>query len=328
MSKHAAIISGEVRKATEEWKQFGEKHDVMFIGDKTREQLLEELPKLAAQGKYDAIAFMPAGPWQGDVNAELLGSLEGSLKYINGQGAGFDHVDMEFVTKKLGAFYVNSPQAVSHPTATTTTILILDCIRWTSQLELSTRRGDWKGGAGLTNDTRDTLVGIVGMGTIGKIVRDQIQAFGSKVIYSNRRRLPESEENGAKFVSLDELLSTADLISLNCPLTPETFHLIGETEFAKMKKGVMIVNTSRGKVIDEHALVSALESGHVARAGLDVYENEPHPHPFLLTSEQCTVFPHHGGGTQRVVRDAELEILENLRAFFETGKAQNAVNSP
>ncbi|KZO90447.1 hypothetical protein CALVIDRAFT_602967 [Calocera viscosa TUFC12733] len=328
MPKHAAIISGPVLKATEEWKEFSEKYEVTFLADKTREHLLEELPKLAAKGTYDAIAFLPGGPWQGPVNAELLGAFDGSLKYINGQGAGFDHVDMEWVTKKLGAFYVNSPNAVSHPTATTTTILILDCIRWTTQLELSTRRGDWKGGAGLTNDTRDMLIGIVGMGTIGKIVRDQIQAFGSKVIYSNRRRLPESEENGAKFVSLEELLTTADVISLNCPLTPETFHLIGEKEFAKMKKGVMIVNTSRGKVIDEPALVAALQSGHVARAGLDVFENEPHPHPFLLTSEQCTVFPHHGGGTQRVIRDAELEILGNLRTFYETGYAQNAVNSP
>ncbi|EJT98011.1 hypothetical protein DACRYDRAFT_84417 [Dacryopinax primogenitus] len=271
---------------------------------------------------------MPGAVWQGLVNEELIGCLQGSLKYINGHGAGFDHVDMDWVTNELGAYYVNSPNAVSHPTATTTTMLILDCVRWTSQLELSTRRGEWKGGAGLTNDTRDMVVGIVGMGTIGRIVRDQIQAFGSKVIYSNRRQLPEAEENGAKYVSFEELLSTADVISLNCPLTPDTFHLIGEKEFSRMKQGVMIVNTSRGKVIDEPALVAALKSGHVARAGLDVYENEPHPHPELLSCERCTVLPHHGGGTQRVVHDAELEILGNMRAFFENGTAENAVNNP
>lgn len=193
---------------------------------------------------------------------------------------------------------------------------------------MSVRRGTWRNGIGTPPDPRETVVGIVGMGTIGKIVRDQIQAFGSKVIYSNRRRLPEDEEKGATYVSFEELITTADVISLNCPLTPETFHLIGEKEFARMKKGVMIVNTARGKVIDEPALVAAIQSGQVDRAGLDVFENEPHPHPFFLTSDKATVFPHYGGGTQRVIRDAELEILGNVRQFLETGDAKNAVNKP
>jgi len=302
MGKHAAIISGDIKRAQAEWAELAKTHDVLFIGTKTRAELIAELPKLAAKKKYDAIAFMPGGVWQGPVNEELLGSFEG-LRYINGPGAGYDHVDLDWVSNKLGAYFVNNPGAVSHPTATTTTILILDCIRWTSQVEAATRRGEWKYNIGLTPDTRDTVVGIIGLGHIGKIVRDQIQGFGSKVIYTQRHRLPESEEKGATFVTFDELLATADVISLLVPLSPATVHLISEKEIAKMKKGVMIVNTSRGKVLDEHALVAALESGHVDRAGLDVYENEPHPHPYLLSSENCTVFPsglaqvlHRGAG--------------------------------
>jgi len=329
MGKHAAIISGEIKRAQAEWAELAKTHDLLFIGVNTREQLIEKLPKLAALKKYDAIAFVPGGGWQGLVNKELLGSFEGQgLRYINGMGAGYDHVDLDWVSNKLGAYFVNNPGAVSHPTATTTTILILDCIRWTSQMEASTRRGDWKFNIGLSPDPRDTIVGIIGLGTIGKIVRDQIQGFGTKVIYTQRHRLPADQEKGATYVSFDELLATADVISLLTPLTPETFHLIGEKELAKTKKGVMIVNTSRGKVLDEHALVAALQSGHVDRAGLDVYENEPYPHPWLLTSEKVTVFPHHGSGTQRVVLDGELEILGNIRTWLETGTAPNAVNSP
>ncbi|KZO90446.1 glycerate-and formate-dehydrogenase [Calocera viscosa TUFC12733] len=327
MGKHAAIISGEIKRAQAEWAELGKDHDVLFIGTKTRAELIDELPKLAALKRYDAIAFMPGGGWQGLVNEELLGGFDG-LRYINGMGAGYDHVDLEWVSNKLGAYFTNNPGAVSHPTATTTTILILDCIRWTTQMEASTRRGDWKTNIGLSPDPRDVTVGIIGLGTIGKIVRDQIQGFGTKVVYTQRHRLPESEEKGATFLAFDELLATADVISLLTPLTPETFHLIGEKEIAKMKKGVMIVNTSRGKVLDEHALVAALESGHVGRAGLDVYENEPYPLPYLLSSEKATVFPHNGSATERVVLDGELEILGNIRTWLETGKAPNAVNTP
>ncbi|KZT58290.1 hypothetical protein CALCODRAFT_451983 [Calocera cornea HHB12733] len=345
MGKHAAIISGEIKRAQAEWAELGKTHDVLFWGNRTRDQLIADLPKLAAQKKYDAIAFMPGGGWQGAVDQELLGAFEGhGLRYINGMGAGYDHVDLDWVTNKLGAYFINNPGAVSHPTATTTTILILECIRWTSQMEGRTRRGEWKFGLGLSPDPRDVVVGIIGLGTIGKIVRDQIQGFGTKVVYTQRHKLPESDEKGATFLPFDELIATADVISLLTPLTPETFHLIGEKEIAKMKKGVMIVNTSRGKgvivcsksalclrattVLDEHALVAALQSGHVDRVGLDVYENEPYPHPYLLTTEKATVFPHNGSGTQRVIRDGELEILGNIRTWLETGTAPNAVNSP
>ncbi|EJT98010.1 glycerate-and formate-dehydrogenase [Dacryopinax primogenitus] len=327
--RHAVIVSGEIKRAKTEWEELAKTHEVLFLGTKTRDELIIELPKLAATGKYDAIAFMGGSPWQGAVNRELLGAFEGvGLRYINGQGAGYDHVDLDWVSHKLGAFYTNNPGAVSHPTATATTILILDCIRWTTQMEASTRRGDWKNNIGLSPDTRDVVVGIIGLGTIGKIVRDQIQGFGTKVIYTQRNRLPPNEEKGATFVSFDKLIEDADLISLNTPLTPDTFSLIGEKEIARMKKGVMIVNTSRGRVLDEQALVAALQSGHVDRAGLDVFENEPYPHPYLLTSDKCTVFPHHGSGTQRVLLDGELEILGNVRTWLQTGTAPHAVNTP
>ncbi|KZT58219.1 hypothetical protein CALCODRAFT_432968, partial [Calocera cornea HHB12733] len=239
------------------------------------------------------------------------------------QGAGYDCVDLAWVTNKPGLYYTNNPGAVSHSCADN-----IEGIRWTSQMEGRTRRGEWKSGLGLSPDPQDVVVGIVGLGTIGKIVRDQIQGFGTKVVYTQRHKLPESEEKGASFLSFDELLATADVISLLMPLPPQTYHLIGEKEIAKMKKGVMIVNTSLRKVLDEHALVAALQPGHVDRVALDIYENEPYPHPYLLTTEKATVFPHNGSGAQQVVLDGELEILGNICTLLETGTAPNAVNIP
>jgi len=172
------------------------------------------------------------------------------------------------------------------------------------------------------------LVGIVGMGSIGSLIRDKVQGLGMKVIYSNRRHLAHDEEKGATFVAFDDLLRQADIIVLMCPLTDDTYHLISTKHFDIMKDGVMIVNTSRGQLIDEAALVVALQSGKVDRAGLDVFEFEPKVHPYILASERCTLMPHHAGQTFRRVKDVELELLENLEEWCNTGTSTAAVNKP
>lgn len=141
-----------------------------------------------------------------------------------------------------------------------------------------------------------------------------------KIQYHNRRRLPASEEDGAKYVTFDELLATSDVLSLNLSLNASTRHIIGRPEFAKMKDGIVVVNTARGPLMDEAALVEALKSGKVWSAGLDVFEEEPKIHPGLLEAENVVLLPHMGTATYETQRDMELLVLENLKSAIESDR--------
>lgn len=149
------------------------------------------------------------------------------------------------------------------------------------------------------------------------------------VHYYNRRRLPPEDEKvyGATYCStLEELLRVSDVISVCCPLDASTKGLLSHKEFSQMKDGVFLVNTARGAIIDDDALIAALESGKVARAGLDAFEDEPKIHPYYMESDRCVIQPHLGGLTKRARRDAEKECLENIKAFFSTGRPVAPVN--
>lgn len=140
------------------------------------------------------------------------------------------------------------------------------------------------------------------MGGIGQAVAQRARAFGMEIQYHNRSQLPTSEENGAKYVSFDELMQTSDVISLNLALNPSTRHIISKAQFDMMKDGVVIVNTARGPIIDEAALVDALNSGKVFSAGLDVFEEEPKIHPGLMENENVVLLPHVGTSTWETQR--------------------------
>ncbi|EFE40596.1 hypothetical protein TRV_04646 [Trichophyton verrucosum HKI 0517] len=166
------------------------------------------------------------------------------------------------------------------------------------------RAGKWKGSPepiALGHDPQGKVLGILGMGGIGRNLKKKAEAFGMSVIYHNRNQLSEELAGGAKYVSFDELLAQSDVLSLNLPLNltmpplqKNTRHIISYAEFNKMKKGIIIVNTARGPVLDEEALVMALESGRVTSAGLDVFENEPKIHPGLLRNPNVILVPHMG----------------------------------
>jgi len=157
------------------------------------------------------------------------------------------------------------------------------------------------------------------MGGIGSEVAHRAIAFGMKIQYYNRNRLPSSKEMGAKYVSFEDLLKTSDVISLNLSLNASTTGIIGKKEFGLMKEGVVIVNTARGKLMDEGALVDAIESGKVWSAGLDVYEEEPKIHPGLLKSDKVVLLPHIGTGTKETQKAMELLVLENVKSALEKG---------
>ena len=192
----------------------------------------------------------------------------------------------------------STPVAVNNATADVTIFLLLGALRRVHNPYTAVRASQWRGPAfQLGHDPKNKLLGILGMGGIGREVAARARAFGMKIQYHNRSRLAPELEQGAQYVSFEELVGTSDVLSLNCSLRKETVGIIGRKEFELMKQGVVIVNTARGKLIDEAALVDALDSGKVYSAGLDVYEEEPKVHEGLLKNPNVVLLPHIGTGT-------------------------------
>ncbi|KAK5692167.1 hypothetical protein LTR97_011341 [Elasticomyces elasticus] len=277
----------------------------------------------------------------------MLKPLLPQCKLVVSASAGYDDYDVEWMTKH-NIVFCNSRNAVNESTADLTIFLTLGILRDYSRLQISMREGRWRGGLAPVRDPAGLTLGIVGMGAIGKVrtpvklVLDKHQAdvvqhvarkaaaFNLKVAYYQRNRLSaevEAQLNAEYCGSLNELLRTADIVSLNCPLNSNTRGLIGKAELASMKDGVFIVNTSRGAIIDEDALIAALESGKVARAGMDVFVGEPKPNAYFLNSDRVMIQPHMGGITDMAWQKAYREALENMRAFFATGKAISPINA-
>lgn len=180
----------------------------------------------------------------------------------------------------------------------------------------SLRTSAWRGPSPqLGYDPQQKTMGIIGMGGIGQEVAGRARAFGMAIQYYNRNRLSADLEKGAKYVSFEELLKTSDVISLNCSLTKETTRLIGKVQFDTMKTGVVLVNTARGKLIDEAAMVDALEEGKLFSVGLDVYEEEPKIHQGLLDNPNVVLLPHIGTATKET--QVCFDIRPLLRALTD-----------
>ncbi|ELR13344.1 erythronate4-phosphate dehydrogenase domain containing protein [Acanthamoeba castellanii str. Neff] len=208
-------------------------------------------------------------------DAELV--AKGSkLKVISNFGAGYDTVDVKAATER-NIWVCNTPGAVTNATADVALYLLLAACRRATEAERFLRDGSWeRQGSDILafwgNNPEGKTLGIIGMGNIGKALAKRAAALDMRVIYYKRTPLPKEEENGATYKSMDDLLAESDFISIHTPLTDATRHILGRDQFAKMKKGVYIINTARGPVIDEEALVEALKAKIVRGAGLDVFE--------------------------------------------------------
>jgi glyoxylate reductase len=191
----------------------------------------------------------------------------------------------------------------------------------------SLRAGHWRGEkpAAPGHDPRGKVLGILGMGGIGRSMATKARAFGMEIRYHNRSKLSPELEAGAEYVDFETLLRESDVLSLNLPLNPSTRHIISSPQFAIMKKGIIIVNTARGAVMDEAALVSALDSGHVASVGLDVFENEPEVHPGLLANPNVLLVPHMGTHTIETETKMEEWAISNVRSAVLEGKLKSPV---
>lgn len=235
-------------------------------------------------------------------------------------GVGVNHIALD-AAARAGVVVTNTPDVLTDDTADLAILLMLAVLRRAGEGERELRAGAWAGwrpthllGRRLTGRT----LGIVGFGRIGRAVAARAQrAFAMPVVAWTRTPPPESERDGVRFVaSLDALLPEVDVLSLHCPATPETHHLIGARELALMRPDAVLINTARGDVVDEQALVDALRSRRIAGAGLDVFEEEPVVHPGLLDRDDVVLLPHLGSATRETREAMGMRAVENLRAFF------------
>ncbi len=226
--------------------------------------------------------------------------------------SGYDPIDTAACTQR-GIIVTNAPDPVTDATADLALFLLLGALRQLNPALASLRAGTFKSGVAVGNDPQGKVLGILGMGRIGRAIKKRCDPFGFKTVYHNRSELPPEQAAGAEYVSFDRLLAQSDVISVNIPLTPATKHLIGPSELARMKPGVVIVNTARGAILDEGALADALESGHVGAVGLDVYEKEPEIHEKLLRQKRALMVPHVGTHTAETLAKMESWAMENVR---------------
>lgn len=231
---------------------------------------------------------------------------------------------------KAGILFCNTLDAVSESTADMAIFLTLAALRDTRNAEISARAGNWKTGFTPSRDPTGLKLGIVGMGSIGKHIARKAAVFNLQIQYYNRRRLPEADEATYKATycpTLASLLETSDIVSLSVPLNDQTTNMISTDEIALMKDSSILINTARGAVVNEEALIEALESGKIWRAGLDVFSMEPDFNPYFKTSDKVIIQPHLGGLTSVSFMKAYKECMENIKAFFDTGKPIAPVNA-
>ena len=255
------------------------------------------------------------------VPAQLIERFPAGLGLIANIATGTDNIDLEAAAAK-GLAVSNTP-VVAEDTADLTMGLILATCRQMSFCERALRSGDWSLGFNrLGARVHGKTLGIVGLGAIGQAVARRAAAFDMNLLYHGPSRKPEAEQAlGVQYRdSLEALLAEADIVSLNCPLTSQSRHLMNSATLQQMKPGAILVNTGRGPLVDEQALVAALASGHLGGAGLDVYEFEPEITPQLLEFDTVSLLPHIGGATTECRTDMALRAFANIQQYLAEGK--------
>ena len=266
------------------------------------------------------------------IDSHLISKLPDSVKLIATISAGTQHIDVSAATQR-GIYVSNTPDVVAEDTADLTVGLMISVCRRLIDLDNVVRRGDWQGfkvddplcGLRVWGKT----IGIIGLGGIGQAVAHRTRGFRMSVLYHNRKRnrTAEKEFEARYCPDLYELLALADIVSIHCPLTPQTQHLIDDHAFAAMKPNSVLINAARGAVVDEDALIRALQNGVIAGAGLDVYKNEPKVNPALIEMQNVVLSPHIGTATIEARDDMGFRVMENIEMFLATGEPKDQVTS-
>jgi lactate dehydrogenase-like 2-hydroxyacid dehydrogenase len=272
----------------------------------------------AAICEYDALC-----PTVTDsIGEQVLATAGRRVQLIGNFGVGFNHIDVE-AAKRLGIRVSNTPDVLTDTTAELAILLMLMTTRRAGEGERELRAGRWTGWRPthlMGQSLGGKVLGLVGFGRIAQATaRKAHHAFGMRIAYHGRRKAAaaiEAETQAAFIESVDELVATCDVVSLHCPGGAATHHLINAERLRRMKPSAVLINTARGPVVDEAALVTALTERHIAAAGLDVYEQEPKVHPGLLGLENVVLLPHLGSATRETRTAMGMRVAQNLEAFF------------
>jgi glyoxylate reductase len=258
------------------------------------------------------------------IDAAILSQAGPRLKLIASFGTGVDHIDLK-TARQRGIIITNTPGVLTEDTADMTMALILAVPRRLAEgaAFLKNPKTQWQGWSPtwmLGHRIWGKRLGIIGMGRIGQAVARRARAFGLQIHYHNRRRVAEDAERELEATywdSLDQMLARMDIVSVNCPHTPATFHLLSARRLKLLKPTAYVVNTARGEVIDENALARMIEAGEIGGAGLDVFEHEPAVNPKLLVSQNVVVLPHMGSATMEGRIDMGEKVIVNIKTFMD-----------
>lgn len=267
---------------------------------------------------FDAILSM----WNFPINKQLLDAAK-NLKIVSNYAVGYDNIDVVYATR-CGVTVANTPDPVTEPTADIAMGLMLSVMRRITDCDkmLREKKLEWGIMKNLGTSLSGKQLGILGMGRIGKAVARRALASGMTIAYHNRNRLTPVEEKlySARYMSLDELVSTSDVLSLNAPLTSETYHVINAERLASMKPDAFLINTARGPLVDEKALIEALRNGVIKGAGLDVFETGESVCDELLALPNTVLVPHIGTQTVESRREMAEFAANNIVNFFNGGR--------
>lgn len=263
------------------------------------------------------------------IDADVIDAAK-NLKIISNFGVGFDNVDVAYATKK-GIVVTNTPDPVIEPTAELAFGLMLAAARRISELDRKLRQKDlvkWGVLENMTTTLVGKTLGIIGFGRIGQALARRGVASAMNIVYHNRKPVLKNIENiyNAEYLSMDELLRNSDFVSLHVPYTAETFHLIDENELMKMKSTAFLINTARGSVVNEKALVNALRNKTIAGAAIDVYEKEPFISEKLLSMDNVVLSPHSGTATHEGRNAMGAFACQNIIRFFQGDNRITRVN--
>ncbi len=262
------------------------------------------------------------------LDAETINQLPESVKIISNFAVGFGNIDLE-AAKKRGIAVTNTPDVLTDATAEIGVLLILGACRRASEGIEKAREGGWVWSADMLigKQLTGTRLGILGMGRIGQKIAKIAKSLGMIIHYHNRSKLSEEKEQGATYHdNLNDLMKVSDVLSVCCPASKETINLINKDTLELLPKGAVVTNVARGDIIEDEALIDALERRKVYAVGLDVYKNEPNLNPGYLKHKSAFILPHLGSATKETRTAMANLAIDNMDEFFKTGGCKNKVN--
>ena len=262
------------------------------------------------------------------LDAETINQLPDSVKIISNFAVGFGNIDLE-AAKKRGIAVTNTPDVLTDATAEIGVLLILGACRRASEGIEKAREGGWVWSADMLigKQLTGTRLGILGMGRIGQKIAKIAKSLGMIIHYHNRSKLSEEKEQGATYHdNLNDLMKVSDVLSVCCPASKETINLINKDTLELLPKGAVVTNVARGDIIEDEALIDALERRKVYAVGLDVYKNEPNLNPGYLKHKSAFILPHLGSATKETRSAMAKLAIDNMVEFFKTGDCKNKVN--